>query len=153
MVGAEDLPYAIAIKAFIVRRGKVLLIKRSDNRPHAPGVWDIPGGRLEAGETVIEGLNREVREEAGISVKTGPAIGIHEFTRDDGQMITMLIFLCTSPSGPVKIDPKTHTAYLWADAAKKETARLLGPLGMVARDYSSVFSKLKGKPKYFKLGQ
>ena len=39
-----------AAKAFIIKEGKLLLIKRRPNDPHKPGAWDIPGGRLELGE-------------------------------------------------------------------------------------------------------
>jgi len=57
--------FALAVKAFIIKDGKALLLKRRLNDEHKPGTWDIPGGRLEAGEDPISGLRREVKEEAG----------------------------------------------------------------------------------------
>jgi ADP-ribose pyrophosphatase YjhB (NUDIX family) len=46
--------------------GRVLLVKRG----HAPGLgrWSLPGGLLELGETLLEGVEREVHEETGLSV-------------------------------------------------------------------------------------
>lgn len=57
-------------KAFIQKDGKVLLVKYSEDATKHPnilarGKWDMPGGRLNEGESVFEGLKREVFEEIG----------------------------------------------------------------------------------------
>jgi 8-oxo-dGTP diphosphatase len=54
-------------------QGRLLLIKRG----HAPGagLWSLPGGRIEPGETDAEALVREMREETGLVVEPGPLIG------------------------------------------------------------------------------
>ncbi len=49
------------------RQGQVLLIKR-DKAP-AQGLWSVPGGKLEAGESLIECCRREVKEETGLAVE------------------------------------------------------------------------------------
>ena len=53
--------------------GRLLLIKRG----HDPGrgLWSVPGGRVEAGETDEEAVAREVREETGLVVVAGRLIG------------------------------------------------------------------------------
>jgi 8-oxo-dGTP diphosphatase len=54
-------------------QGRLLLIKRG----HAPGagLWSLPGGRIEPGETDAQALVREMREETGLLVKAGALIG------------------------------------------------------------------------------
>ncbi|MDD1650596.1 MAG: NUDIX hydrolase [Methylococcaceae bacterium] len=54
--------------------GRVLLVRRK--HPPQAGLWHIPGGRLEAGETLAECCRREVLEETGIRVTPGPIIAV-----------------------------------------------------------------------------
>ena len=49
-----------------MRDGRVLLGKRSPRRRACANSWDVIGGRVEAGETLGEGLRRELNEEIGI---------------------------------------------------------------------------------------
>ena len=61
--------------------GRVLLIKRRFE-PLA-GRWSLPGGALEVGETLAEGLAREMKEETGLDVVVGPVVDVFDrITRD-----------------------------------------------------------------------
>jgi 8-oxo-dGTP diphosphatase len=84
MSGLEypDVPRA-AVGAIVVREGKVLLVRRG----HSPseGLWAIPGGRVELGETLQEAAEREIREETGLSIAAGkPVYTFDVIERDDG---------------------------------------------------------------------
>jgi 8-oxo-dGTP diphosphatase len=54
-------------------RGRLLMIRRG----HEPsrGLWSVPGGRVEAGESVAAAVEREVREETGLAVRAGAEVG------------------------------------------------------------------------------
>lgn len=103
-----------AAKAFIVKEGKLLLLKRRPNDVHKPGAWDIPGGWLEPGESPFDGLKREALEEAGMEIDIIMPLEVQYFTRDDGQKITMIIFLCAPKSEKIVLSEE-HTEYKWAD--------------------------------------
>lgn len=57
---------------FYTQRGKVLLQRRSEEKATDPGLWDASvAGHIAAGETVLEGAVREIREEIGLEVPAG----------------------------------------------------------------------------------
>jgi 8-oxo-dGTP diphosphatase len=111
--------FRIAVKAFILKNNKVLLLKRRSSDVHKPGTWDIPGGRLEMGENPYDGLQREVSEETGLNVEIVMPLDVHHFVRDDGQKITMLIFLCKPLSNDIKLSEE-HEESSWVDLGEKE---------------------------------
>jgi 8-oxo-dGTP diphosphatase len=66
-------------------RGRIFVQRRSADRSLFPGAWDLVGGHLERGETILECLAREVREETGWRVARVVAdLGTLTWTGDDG---------------------------------------------------------------------
>lgn len=112
--------FRIAVKAFTVHSGRLLLIKRRSTDVHKPGAWDIPGGRLEPAEDPFLGLCREALEEAGMAVRAVAPLDIHHFTRDDGQAITMIIFLCEPEGSPEVKLSEEHTEHVWHDLRRPD---------------------------------
>ena len=77
-----DRPY-LAVSAAIIRDGRVLVARRA--RGPALGVWTLPGGVVEAGETLAEALAREIMEETGMTIEPVALAGHREvLVRDDG---------------------------------------------------------------------
>lgn len=71
-----------AVGAIVIRDDKVLLVKRS--KPPGKGLWAIPGGCVELGETLKEAAEREVKEEAGIIIRAkNPVYTFDVIQRDD----------------------------------------------------------------------
>ncbi len=133
--------FRVAVKAFIVNQGKELLIlKRRENDVHKPGAWDIPGGRLELGENPRDGLKRETKEETDLDIDILNPLRVHHFTRDDGQKITMLVFLCKPSSEEVKLSGE-HTEFLWIPMEQAET-KLHHSFHEEVKIYKEYFSNL-----------
>jgi 8-oxo-dGTP diphosphatase len=108
------MDFRLAVKAVVMKDNQVLLIKRRPNDVHKPGQWDLPGGRLDLGEEPWGGLKRETNEETGLEVEPILPFDLHHFTRDDGQKITMIFFLCKALTDEVVLSEE-HTAYQWVE--------------------------------------
>lgn len=57
----------VGVGAVVVQQGRVLLVRRG--KAPLKGHWTLPGGALEVGETLLEGVVREIREETGLIVE------------------------------------------------------------------------------------
>jgi ADP-ribose pyrophosphatase YjhB (NUDIX family) len=80
-----DRPF-LAVSAAIIRENRVLLVRRA--RPPAEGLYTLPGGVVEAGETLVEAVTREIREETALTIEPVALAGHREFiVRDAGQRI------------------------------------------------------------------
>jgi 8-oxo-dGTP diphosphatase len=73
----------VAVGAVVVDRGRVLLVQRG--REPSKGTWSLPGGMLELGESLTDGVAREVQEETGLVVESIELIDlIDRVQREDG---------------------------------------------------------------------
>jgi 8-oxo-dGTP pyrophosphatase MutT (NUDIX family) len=72
----------VCIDALIVEGNKILLGKRSMKLDTAPGKYCIPGGYLDRGETTLEGVKREIKEETGFQVEDGVLFHIRDYPDD-----------------------------------------------------------------------
>jgi 8-oxo-dGTP pyrophosphatase MutT (NUDIX family) len=70
---------------------KILLVRKSADDPYRPGKWDLPGGRLKAGEELDSHLTREVMEETGLRVTPGKLIDLWDwYLSSNGEYVRVL---------------------------------------------------------------
>jgi 8-oxo-dGTP diphosphatase len=96
-------------------RGRLLLIRRG----HEPGtgLWSLPGGRIEPGETDAEALVREMREETGLEVEAGPLIGAVRRPAQDGDVLDIRDYAATVIGGTLSPGDDAAGAR-WVDVAE-----------------------------------
>jgi len=74
-------PY-LAVSAAIFQNGRVLIVRRA--QPPAHGLYTLPGGVVEIGETLVEAVMREVREETGLEIELHGLAGYRQVIARDG---------------------------------------------------------------------
>lgn len=78
MSGADVAPVIHVAVGIIVDPAGAVLVARRPEHVHQGGLWEFPGGKVEAGETVETALRRELREELGIELSVAePLLKVH----------------------------------------------------------------------------
>ena len=95
--------------AIIIHNERVLAARRARHK-HMGGYWELPGGKIEAGETPEESLAREVSEEMGITVEVGGHFYTNQHDYGDKQIILMA-YLCNWSGGHLTLTD--HDAIEW----------------------------------------
>lgn len=98
----------------LIREGRVLLAHRSPTRSAYPDVWDLPGGHVETGESELEALARELREELGVQVSVDSAVHLCRFSAGAGGTVLFSAWLVGEWLGtPTNVDPVEHDSLRW----------------------------------------
>ncbi|HDP35517.1 MAG TPA: A/G-specific adenine glycosylase [Candidatus Hydrogenedentes bacterium] len=100
--------YAVAV-AVIHKNGRYLIGKRP-SQGFLGGLWEFPGGRIQAGENAADAVARECREELGVAVRVGGLLAVinHAYTHF---RVTLHVYRCTIVKGKPK--PNSHTDLRW----------------------------------------
>jgi 8-oxo-dGTP diphosphatase len=109
----------VAMKAFVVYEGKVLVLQESTKYVDGTnaGKWDVPGGRVNPGESFRDALLREVKEETGLDVEMGAPFMIGEWwpeVRGEQWQIIATFSICDAKSADVKLG-EDHAAFVWVE--------------------------------------
>ncbi len=95
---------------------KVFLPKRADTKKFLPGVYEIPGGHIDFGENIVEGLKREIHEELGMRIEVGDPFVAFDYTNHiKGSHSAEIIYFATfiDPIEQIAINPEDHSTYGW----------------------------------------
>ncbi len=92
-------PYFIVnVEAVVCRNNSYLIIERSDQEEHAPGMLSIPGGKVDlivtSPDALEQALRRECLEEVGLRLQTLEYLESKTFIMDTGVMCLSVAFLC-----------------------------------------------------------
>jgi len=68
----------VAAGILLDAQGRYLLGQRPEGKPYA-GYWEVPGGKIEKGETIFEALKRELQEELGIDIQSSEELTVLEY--------------------------------------------------------------------------
>lgn len=107
---------AIVACIFLCKDDKLLIAKRSADSKFLPSKYELIGGHVDFGETVEDGLEREVKEELDIDIKIGKPFYIFTYVSDNKSKHSVEIcYFATmlDPDQRIKLNPKEHSEYRW----------------------------------------
>jgi ADP-ribose pyrophosphatase YjhB (NUDIX family) len=92
--------HIVAAAALVANGSGEVLLVRTRNRG-----WVLPGGQIEEGEGLLDGLGREILEETGVTVRIGPLAGVYSNIKPPTKLL--LGFLSDYESGTLQTSPET----------------------------------------------
>jgi len=106
--------------AFIHRKmdgvHQLFLAKRASTKRFLPDVYELPGGHIDYGEDIVDGLRREVMEEFAVNVKVGDPFYVYSYENivKGSHSIEVAYFAqFIDPEENIKINPEDHSEYGW----------------------------------------
>lgn len=102
--------------AFIHKDGKLFIARRASSKSFLPGVYELPGGRVEFGETMEEALKREIQEEFKFDIEVGKPFHVFTYTWKENTMHTVEVVYYAKMSNPnhqIELDPTDHSEFQW----------------------------------------
>jgi 8-oxo-dGTP pyrophosphatase MutT (NUDIX family) len=101
---------AVGVWFYAITTGRYLYLMRDD--PKHPDTWGLPGGRMEPGETMMEAMTRECREELGSMPDYIKLVPLEKFTTAD-QHFAYHTFFCSVAREFVPQLNHEHTGWAW----------------------------------------
>lgn len=129
-----------SMKGMILCNNKVLILKRALKTNFGGGNWEFPGGKLEFGEELTDGLKREIMEETGLTIKVKKILYATSFRIQENKQVIIMNYLCQSNSNEVKLSDE-HTEYMWAD--KKDLLIYLDKRILKDMKENHIFSQIR----------
>ena len=95
--------------ALIVREGRFLICRRPEHKARG-GLWEFPGGKTEAGESVFDAVVRECREELGVTIVPSRVVDEVTHTYPDITVRLSLVLAVIAEGEPMLLE---HSALAW----------------------------------------
>lgn len=120
----------IRLTGLLVEQGRLLVVRQ---RCRECEHWNLPGGRLEEGETIACGLEREMAEECGLAVSVGDLLYVTDRFRRHGEHVVDMAFSVSRARGGARVP---------LDAAEIDSVRMAAPAELPSLGFSERFARL-----------
>ncbi len=111
--------YGLTVRGIIKKNDEILVVKRHPKSKTDPGMWELPGGKVEKGEYFVDALVREIKEETDLDVDVGDFCEALQNDYPHKRTVQIMMYL-ENVRGDVKISDE-HTEWMWASLEKIKT--------------------------------
>lgn len=136
---SNKLLHEVVITAIVVKDGKYLITRRSSNKKRFPGMWTVPGGKLEIEDyinlpketehywyNVLEKvLRREVKEEVEIEIDNIKYVTSLATVHQDGNPSLVISCMADYSSGEVKLQEGEADDFVWVSLKEAKKYKLI----------------------------
>lgn len=105
--------FRLVVGAGIRHNDRLLIVRRAATEDFLPEYWEIPGGGVDEGETLLQALGRELQEETGLIIQSiDSLVGQFDYhlTKGPCRQFTILLNV-TNPD--IRLNPQEHDAFKW----------------------------------------
>ncbi len=129
----KNNPFKLVVRALIKdEKGELLILKRSVHSRSNPGLWELPGGKVEPGEDFDHALVREIKEETGLNISLKKAIGVAQQDHTHRHSVHIILEVEVD-SGEFKISEE-HEDFKWIPIEKLNNFKLANWLDSFLQD-------------------
>ena len=102
------------VSCFVEHDGAILLLHRRDHKPEG-GKWGVPAGKIDAGESPVQALLRELAEETGLEVPIGAVRFLKKvYVRNPSYDFVYYMYTTTLEAMPhIRINQQEHQSFVW----------------------------------------
>ncbi len=125
----------LCVGAVVVHDGAILLIRRGS--PPGEGLWSVPGGRVQRGETLAEAARRELREETSLDGEVGEAVGWTELIGRRRHYVIVDFWVTVAPDALPRAGTDASDA-AWVAIGDLENWDLVGGLHQFLTDHQVI---------------
>lgn len=129
---------------------KVFLAKRAATKKFLPGLFELPGGHIDFGESLVDGLSREIVEELGMRASIGDPYDAYTYINEvKGSHSCEIVFFATftDPIENIRLNPEDHSECRWA--ANEELDTITDTTSEMRAAFKKGFALLRGEHPVF----
>ena len=120
----------VSVGGFLLRDGKALIVRRSEHEEQLSGYYELPGGRVEFSDDPARTIEREFREETGLTVSALKPYFVFSYVHPSNTHRIEIVYLVTSHDREPVVLSEEHDEYRWVSEDEFATSIASGDIRM-----------------------
>ncbi len=142
---AEAEGRTLVVGAGIQHAGRLLLVRRATTENFLAEYWEVPGGKVDQDESILDALVREVREETALEIRDiRDCVGMFDYDLPEG-LFCQFTFLVDVTHPHLTLNPAEHDARRWIHPSERPTLDTLRLTPQMRAMLAVLFHRMEGQ--------